>query len=316
MITRLLLICFCCLATVAPLCAQSSAEEDLPTLPATLISEGDTPTTILSDLEAQGVLPLGSDLIFSQTTLSYRGDTARFNSFGFDNTAAQFVMGARLSFTPTLDADDSLQYCAIAGRVLRQERQHTVDEETIATIRLAAYLTVGIDHEGHVFTFEIAANGTSDLTRSEVSIDLEQPVTLVAIVRDERLTVYIDGERALTDIAVTAEAGSFALLYAGAHDASTCQAENFFAIAIPDVPLGVCQVTAARLINQREGAGTNFARVDQLSPETVAQAIAQTIGTDGYPWWQLDDGSWVRDDVVTVQGYCGGLPDEQDPTAP
>jgi plastocyanin len=42
---------------------------------------------------------------------------------------------------------------------------------------------------------------------------------------------------------------------------------------------------------------------------------AQTIGADGYVWYQLEDGSFVRSDVVTTAGVCGDLPGA-DVTAP
>lgn len=56
-----------------------------------------------------------------------------------------------------------------------------------------------------------------------------------------------------------------------------------------------------------QGPGTTFDRAGTLDGGTVLQAIAQSEQSDG-TWWQLEDESWVREDVVNIAGDCANIP--------
>ncbi len=69
-----------------------------------------------------------------------------------------------------------------------------------------------------------------------------------------------------------------------------------------------CTVTTFGRVNRRAGAATSFESLGQLTAGQTAGVIGQTLGADGLIWWQTDDGSWVRSDVVTVSGACETVP--------
>ncbi len=74
-------------------------------------------------------------------------------------------------------------------------------------------------------------------------------------------------------------------------------------------PMSVtCTITSYGAVNRRTGPGTNFSRTGIMTYGQSAPATAQTIGTDGYLWYQLDDGTFVRSDVVAATGDCASLP--------
>jgi hypothetical protein len=58
---------------------------------------------------------------------------------------------------------------------------------------------------------------------------------------------------------------------------------------------------------QRSSPGPEF-RDSSFVPEGQNAADAQAIGTDGYVWWRLTSGLWVRSDVVSEMGDCDQLP--------
>ncbi len=68
-----------------------------------------------------------------------------------------------------------------------------------------------------------------------------------------------------------------------------------------------CRVNASYNVNLRAGPGTNYDIVGTLAGGNQAQVADQIEGTDGYRWWQLVDGSWVRSDVVTAAAGCDML---------
>ncbi len=80
-------------------------------------------------------------------------------------------------------------------------------------------------------------------------------------------------------------------------------------LAAPPTPEAtICTITASGLVNRRSGAGTGFASLGRLTAGETATVTGQTLGTDGYVWWQTDDGSWVRSDVVTASAACASVP--------
>jgi hypothetical protein len=58
----------------------------------------------------------------------------------------------------------------------------------------------------------------------------------------------------------------------------------------------------------RSGPGTNFDQAGRLTPGSTSRAQAATLGEDGFIWWQLENGHWVRNDVVNAFGDCQDLP--------
>jgi len=74
--------------------------------------------------------------------------------------------------------------------------------------------------------------------------------------------------------------------------------------------LGIpCVVTSigTQAVNLREGPGTNFAAQGTLPSQNNAQVDGQATGNDGFVWWRLTSGLWVRSDVVTASGNCAEI---------
>lgn len=70
----------------------------------------------------------------------------------------------------------------------------------------------------------------------------------------------------------------------------------------------VCLITASQSVNLRSGPGTTFAQAGQLANAEIA-AIGQTTASDGFVWWQLVGGNWVRADIVQAGENCDTLPE-------
>lgn len=69
----------------------------------------------------------------------------------------------------------------------------------------------------------------------------------------------------------------------------------------------VCAVAADNSVNLRAGPGTNYPQLGQLAAGQTANSNGYATGDDGYRWWRLDDGSWVRSDLVQSAGACDAL---------
>jgi uncharacterized protein YraI len=69
-----------------------------------------------------------------------------------------------------------------------------------------------------------------------------------------------------------------------------------------------CQITASSNTRLREGPGTDYDVVGVMGAGEARNAVAQFQAADGYAWFLLEDGSWVRSDVVGYGPSCSQLP--------
>jgi WD40 repeat protein len=70
----------------------------------------------------------------------------------------------------------------------------------------------------------------------------------------------------------------------------------------------VCTISGPRNANLRGGAGTTFDAVGTLNVGVPAAVDGQATGADGFVWWRLGEGVWVRSDVVDETGSCESVP--------
>ncbi len=69
-----------------------------------------------------------------------------------------------------------------------------------------------------------------------------------------------------------------------------------------------CTVRSPGSANLRNGPGTNYDSNGMLTNPATARVTGQTRGTDGKMWWRVENGDWVRSDVVVATGNCGPVP--------
>ena len=286
--------------------AQEDMGEDEAGEPIILQNYAANATILFDELETQGLIPSGAIESVAQNSLTFTGDDAQFSTFALENESRNVVVGAVLNFAPL---SDELEFCGIASRTQSVESNRLEDDSNITSITLDAYVATGVDNEGNIFAFETGSESSAGLSLSEIELDLSQPVYLLAIVIDDMLTVFANGEMVIREYELSLDAGGFAFLYAGMDEDSACRAETFFAYTIADELVDSCSVSTNSGVNRREGPGTEFARVDQLLAGESLEAVGQTIGTDGFTWWLLADETWVRDDVVDTSGFCRSLPE-------
>lgn len=92
--------------------------------------------------------------------------------------------------------------------------------------------------------------------------------------------------------------GTITLFYA-----SGCTLKDSFVMLLQDADV-FCLVNSDNGANLRSGPGTDFSRAGQLPAIQLQSVIGQTTGAGGFVWWQLEDDSWVRSDVVEEVGDC------------
>jgi hypothetical protein len=84
----------------------------------------------------------------------------------------------------------------------------------------------------------------------------------------------------------------------------------------PVIPASTCTVTPRGTANLRSSpttVGNNI--VGSLAFGATASVIGQTVGGDGFTWFQTADGTFVRSDVVTTGGDCSTVTNVTAPTS-
>jgi hypothetical protein len=71
-----------------------------------------------------------------------------------------------------------------------------------------------------------------------------------------------------------------------------------------------CMVTTRFGVNLRTGPGQGYDKAGSAPAGQALTATKQTKGADGFTWWQLDTGEWVREDLVLEAADCTALPSQ------
>ena len=250
----------------------------------------------IDELQELGIIGDEGSLVFEEDEAFFTGQGFVFTPMGRRSPHPNIVMAGEIHFT---SASPEYEDCSLLARVVNPSGG------TVNT-----YLQVGFDNSQDVFYYDSLGTEASTVYQMlPMELDLTVPHHLLLVVAEEFLTVYVDGQRVFDRVQINLErAGTYGIALLGNNRASRCEGRNIWVYEFSVENIGVCLVSSTATINKRTGPGTNFVGNGVLSPQEIRQAIAQTVGADGFIWWQLDDETWVRDDIVSVEGDCANIP--------
>jgi len=270
-----------------------------PGPPARLFHYGESWREVLAELEAAGAIPAGGRLLF-QASSPYTAEqttAATYTLLGSRQPATSVILAAWLRFTP--GATDGYQACFVGTRIVASAEEPIVQ----------AYLDVGVNSADQIYYLD--STGDPATSRAEAlprRVMDGAPHHLLFLALEQTLTVYLDGERVFASVPVEARAGISGLGVISPAAGARCQAEDIWLYEVTGTAASVCGVTVAETpVNQRLFPTTSAGIAGQLSRDEIRGVTGQTTDAQGYVWWRLDDGTWVRGDVVIEQGDCSGV---------
>lgn len=251
----------------------------------------------VAELEEQSIISEGGSLVFEEDYTFFSGQGAFFTPLARTSPYADVVMAGELTFN--VGTTDEVERCFLAARI-------NTDPGGTAT----TYIDAGFLNDGSLRLTDRYENSSSTQTIEifDTDFDLSVPHHLLILILDNRMTVYVDGQLVVTNFEVVDRAGTYGIALIGRGPGVRCEGRNVWVYQAPAIIPGVCEITAPNVVNQRSGPGTNFGVAGQLTEGTITRASGQAIGTDEALWWQLDNGTWVRSNVVNAQGDCRNLP--------
>jgi len=270
--------------------AQADATE--PPLP-TLVQYGNGWQQAIPELEALRLIPFGGRFLAEDQYVYYLGAGNAPVRLSARREARNLVMAGTIRYRPGITEPG--EYCALSAR------------HDLSTNGRAA-LNFGLTSDALVFYESISADEDTP-TRSGASRlegTVEEPHHFIAIVVDDTLTLFLDGKAIFVEVDVDDQNGFTALAPNGKAGRTGCEADNVWVYLLPEEAAdGVCQIKTVGQVNKRSGPGKSFEIVEELPGFSSAVVIGREVSDDGFSWWQLTDQSWVREDIVSVEGDCG-----------
>jgi hypothetical protein len=251
---------------------------------------------VVAELEAQEVIASGGSLVFQENTTFFEGQGNFFTPLATNQPFADLVMAGELSFTES--DPGQIETCSLLARIGEDANG---DAET--------FIDVGFVTGGDVFVQD-RFSPTDDATFESVSLglNLDQSHHLLFVLIDDTLDLYVDGELVLDDFLVGNRSGTYGIALRGAARGARCEGRNVWVYQAPVFTPGLCEIIPSDTVNMRSGPGTSFDRAGQLAAGTIIRAEGRATDNDGFQWWLLENGNWVREDVVRAQGDCANLP--------
>ncbi len=264
--------------------------------PNELTMHAETWQEAIEELQEEGVIGIGGSLVFNENYAFFSGQGDWFTPLARNSPHTNIIMAGELTFEAGSTTD--LERCVLSSRITIEGRNAT------------EFLDVGLTNNGNLTVLDIFSD-TEDpnLAFRQLEVDIDEPIHVLYLAIDDRVTVYTNGELFIEDAEVEERSGSYGISLFGRGPGARCEGRNIWVYSVPTFEEGVCDVSTGSTVNKRSGPGTNFDRAGQLQAGSVVQAIAQ--GNDGsFTWWQLEDETWVREDVVSISGDCFNLPNE------
>ena len=258
---------------------------------------------VIAQLEDYDLIMSGGGIVFVEDRAFFAGEGNWFTPLADNSPQTNVVMAATLSYTASSTYNLSgIESCTLLSRIGQNSAGDAIQ-----------FIQVGIDNFETVFYRFVDDN--DELHYNEfASVDLENNTTyhILYIAQEESLTIFLDGKQVAKDLPVGFVVGTFGIGLDSSGPTAECIGENIWVYRLPEVTDGVCRANSTANVNRRAGPGTSFAIAGQMTANSPENIVGQTVGDDGFVWWQLASESWVRNDVISLSGDCSDVPDVSD----
>jgi hypothetical protein len=252
----------------------------------------------IDELRGAGVIGDGGSLVLEQESAYIDGIGNFYQPVASVPAYSDFVMAGEVSLTT--GSDENYESCGIEGRV-------QVDRFGSTSI----WLEAGLDSESTAYYAD--AMTSLDECHALVladEVDFNQPHHFLMVVQNDRMMVYMDGRLIGKNLPVENRSGTFAITLFGEGTQSRCDARDIWVYEVPYIEPGACEITAISNARKRTGPGTGFSQSGLLVQGASQAASVYSLDGNGTRWWQLDDETWVRDDLVNAAGECSNIPEQ------
>jgi hypothetical protein len=253
----------------------------------------------VNELQNEGIIGVGGGIVFVEDRAFFSGKGLFFTPLASNSPQTNFVMAATLNYHvgQKAVADESSETCTLLARL----------QTDSSTGIVSHFLEFGFDNWGAFYYSTLKDNRITNY--GEFSrIQLNETYHVMVVVSGETLSLFLDGVQIATNLPIDESAGTFGIALRGYGATAECVGNNIWVYRIPEVQEGVCRATASGNVNKRSGPSTSNDIPGQLQASSSVHIIGKVVGEDGFVWWQLEDETWVRNDVIQLLGDCRDVP--------
>lgn len=250
----------------------------------------------IEELEDLGLIANGGSLVFNENRAFFDGIGSWFTPLASRSNNRNIVMAATLTFSPD---SDEYETCSLLARIV-----------PTAGSSVDTYLEVGIDNDTEAYYIDWAAGAEEpDFAYAPLSLNLNASHHILFIAADDEITVFVNGRLTFDRLPIEERSGYFGIALVGRGADSRCEGSNIWVYNAPILREGVCEASSTGTVNKRSEPSTSASRAGTINAGDFIRILGQTTGSDGFTWWQLEDQSWVREDVVNETGDCARVPE-------
>ncbi|MBN2305592.1 MAG: SH3 domain-containing protein [Anaerolineae bacterium] len=252
----------------------------------------------VAELEDAGLIPAGGTEIFREPSAYFEGSGYWYTPLASQRPHTNIVVAGELDFI--IGDIEEFEHCGLMSRI-----------DTNANGDAVVYIQVSLTNNGDLLAIDQAVEGAeADYEYVPLGLDMGQPHHILYILTKDTLTVFVDGEPVLEDMTVRERSGTYGISLVADGPTARCEGTNLWAHSVDSVISleGECGVMAGGDVNLRAGPGTDYDRQGTLSGGEIITVDGQAEGADGFVWWRLETGAWVRSDLVTARGACADVP--------
>ncbi|MCB9450027.1 MAG: SH3 domain-containing protein [Anaerolineaceae bacterium] len=300
-------------AEATPLLPEEDIAAVLAVAPSLKTARSSLPTTLtaynaadwhdtIRELEEKSLIATGGGrLIFQEDYAFYEGAAARLRYMARTDPVTNLVLVGTMELTT--EKEEGVN-CRFYGRVIEDspdDADNQVDSRVAILLNSNHSVSIAIKH---------GAENYSRTVTSEVDDSFVGQVDVLALMLNDRIHLYVNGKLVLQDVQTPVYPGIFGVGINSDDPEASCEIRDIWAYeATPLVPGECLAATTSGTVNQRSGPGTSYAVAGQLRTGETQRVTGQSSSGGGLKWYQLDNGAWMREDVVTLSGDCGGLPE-------
>jgi hypothetical protein len=179
---------------------------------------------VIAELRERGVVPEGGSLIFQEDHAYLSGMGSYFTYLASNRPHTDVVLAVTLYFEPG-DGEGNYVECGVSVRV-NSDADGAYE-----------YLDAAIDNQGVVFAgdYRQGADGYADLFEVKfLTVVPSEPHHLIMIALDDRLTLYLDGQRVIDNEPVQSRSGAYGIWMATDIAQSLCEGTDIWAYTFDD----------------------------------------------------------------------------------
>jgi hypothetical protein len=162
----------------------------------------------------------GGAIIFEEDMAFFQGSGNYFTEIATRRPHQNVIIAGELVFTSQNLSD--LETCGLFARVIAD-----------ANGNADAFVQIGLSNAGEVFYIDRPLDETQTILRVQpLAINLNQAHYLLAILIEDKITVYVDGERIFEQLPLLPRKGSYGIALTGGVSGSRCEGRDIWAFEV------------------------------------------------------------------------------------